>query len=217
LGVNLIYFCISFVLATMTHNSPFSLFTKTDLSIPSWQTLMHSVSIVIWRWVMSMAVFMVGMTYKACGSSEPHARHADSDSSKWYASHAGVWLIRMVHMSCGVAESSERNVIHYAKQRQVDWRIVCIPPVLDGWGCRGENGMIASTIFLIRVRWSMFRVISFLVGFGSFWSCGWNHSRKSTQRKLTTADVQAQLDFTIDFILLLHGGQGPHPPTYKHK
>ena len=45
----------------------------------------------------------------------------------------------------------------------------------------------------------------------------WKNLRKTTQQKLTTADVRAQLDFMIDFVQLLHGGQGPHPPTYKHK
>jgi len=35
LGVNWIYFCIFFLFATMTHNSSLTLFTKTDLSVPS--------------------------------------------------------------------------------------------------------------------------------------------------------------------------------------
>jgi len=70
LGVNWIYFCISFVFATMTHNSSFTHFTKTDLSIPSW----------------------CGMARMACGqtvSSEWHARHAVGDSSECHAWHVG--------------------------------------------------------------------------------------------------------------------------------
>ena len=57
-----------------------------------------------------------------------HAMNVGGDSSDWNACYGGQ------------TDSANHHVIDYAND------------VKDGRNCRGENGMIASTIFLIRVR-----------------------------------------------------------------
>ena len=75
-----------------------------------------------------------------------------ADSLKWHAMNVGGESSDWNACYGGQTDSANHHVIDYANDVKVT-DMSCVPPwARDGRGCRGENGMITSTIFLIRVR-----------------------------------------------------------------